>query len=149
MVAAKAAIDFEDSIMNPLLPVKPYWRITLSAVVLLLILPFAIYGEEMRLTPDEQVWLRAHPVVRASISQDYPPFEFYENNAFQGMAYDYLQLIAGRLGIRIEPVAGLSWKDALEQIKSRSGVDLIVLITRDRVRDDFVEFTRDYIPSRR
>jgi len=131
--------------MKSLLPVKPHWRIPLTAVVLLLILPFAAYGEEMRLTPEEQAWLRAHPVVRASISQDYPPFEFYENNAFQGMAYDYLQLIAGRLGIRIEPVAGLSWKDALEQIKSRSGVDLVVLITRDRARDSFVEFTRDYI----
>jgi len=102
-------------------------------------------AEPLQLTPDEQAWLRAHPVVRTSISQSYPPFEFYENSSFQGMAYDYLQLIAGRLGIRIEPVSGIEWKDALEQLKSRAGVDLVVLITRDSERESFVEFTRDYI----
>jgi len=133
--------------MKSLLPAASFRRVQLAVFTLFLILaaPFAANAGELQLTPDEQAWLRAHPVVRASISQSYPPFEFYENNSFQGMAYDYLQLIAGRLGIRIEPVTGIEWKDALEQIKSRSGVDLAVLITRDSERENFVEFTRDYI----
>jgi len=117
----------------------------LFAVMLLMTGSSPATAEPLQLSPDEQAWLRAHPVVRTRISPSYPPFEFLEKNAYQGMAYDYLQLISGRIGIRIEPVTGISWKDTLEQIKSRSGIDLIVLITRDKARDNFIEFTRDYI----
>jgi len=133
--------------MKTLLSVMLSRRSQLALLALLFLLTgrSSVGAEPLQLTPDEQAWLRAHPVIRASIGTDYPPFEFYENNAYQGMAYDYAQLIAGRLGIRIEPVTGIPLKDALDQLKARSGVDLVVLLTRDRARESFVEFTRDYI----
>lgn len=123
----------------------PKALLTMFALFFLLAGVSLATAEPLQLTPDEQAWVRTHPVVRTRISPSYPPFEFLENNVYQGMAYDYLQLVAGRIGIRIEPVRDISWKDALEQLKSRSGVDLIVLITRDKTRDSFIEFTRDYI----
>jgi PAS domain S-box-containing protein len=131
--------------MRSLLSLFLSQRVLLSPLLLFLLVTGSAYAEPLQLTPDEQTWLRAHPVVRARISSTYPPFEFYENNTFKGMAYDYVQLIAGRLGIRVEPVTGISWPEALDQLKSRSGVDLIVLITKDSSRDDFIEFTRSYI----
>jgi len=123
----------------------PSVRCFFFALVILLAGTFFASAESLQLTPEEQAWLRAHPVVRARISPTYPPFEFFDNGTFQGMAYDYVQLIAGRLGIRIVPVTDISWKEALEQLKSRNGVDLVVLITRDKERESFIEFTRDYI----
>jgi len=61
------------------------------------------------------------------------------------MAYDYIELIAKRLDIRIEPVPAMTWKESLAKIESKSGVDLIILITRDKSRDSFLEFTRNYL----
>ena len=124
-----------------------FLKVSLAAVALLFLLARSApaTAEPLQLTVDEQAWLRAHPVVRLGVDPNYPPFEFYENSAYQGMAYDYLYLLASRLGLRVEPVSGISWGDALEKLKSRSGVDLVALITRDRTRESFVEFTRDYI----
>lgn len=102
-------------------------------------------AEPLQFTPDEQAWLRAHPVVRVGTDPTYPPFEFSENNVYQGMAYDYLQLVARRLGIRVELVTGISWKESLEKLKTRSGIDMFMLITRDKSRESVMEFTGDFI----
>jgi len=129
------------------LPVLLIRKVRLALLALSLLLAFIspAAAEPLQLTPDEQAWLRAHPIVRAGIGRDYPPFEFYDNNGYHGMAYDYMQLVARRLGIRIEPVPVISWKETLEQIRNRSGVDLVLLITQDRDRESFIEFTRDYL----
>ena len=122
-----------------------YQRVLLTLLALFFLFACSAAAAPLQLSPDEQAWLGAHRVVRARISSSYPPFEFYANNSFQGIAYDYVQLIAERLGIRIEPVTGLSWQEALDQLASNSGVDLIVLITRDKSRESSIEFTRNYI----
>lgn len=127
-------------------------KVPVSALTVLLGLCFILAmpwssaaSSNIELTDSEQAWIKDHPVIRTRISPDYPPFESYIDNSFQGMTYDYLQLIAGRLGIRFEPIRNMTWKDSLESIKSRSGVDLIPLITRDKSRDEFIAFTNDYI----
>lgn len=120
-------------------------RLVLLFLSLLLSVVSPAAAEPLHLTPDEQAWLRNHPVVRAGIGIDYPPFEFYENNGYHGMAYDYMQLVSRRLGIRIEPVPVISWQETLEQLRNRSGVDLVILVTRDEERERFIEFTGDYI----
>jgi len=119
--------------------------LTLLALSLLLAIISPAAAETLQLTTAEQAWLHDHPVVRVNIDPTYPPFEFSENNVYQGMAYDYLQLVADRLGIRIELVAGIPWKEAVEKLKTRSGIDLIMLITRDAARESYIEFSRDYI----
>lgn len=123
----------------------PGLHLALVAFCLMLADFSVVKAEPLQLTPAEQTWLRAHPVIRTRISPSYPPFEFFENNAFQGMAYDYIKLVSTRLGIRIEPVTGITWQESLDRIKGKSGVDLIILITRDTSRDSFLEFTRNYI----
>ncbi|HZV81543.1 MAG TPA: transporter substrate-binding domain-containing protein [Geobacteraceae bacterium] len=117
------------------------------SIVLLVFLAtsFPVGASTLQLTPEEQAWLHAHPVVRLGFDSAYPPFEFYAQNNYQGMASDYILLLAERLGIRIEPVFGLSWKETLEKLKTRTGVDAVALITRDKSREGFIEFTQDYI----
>ncbi|GFE60577.1 PAS domain S-box protein [Geobacter sp. AOG2] len=97
------------------------------------------------LTPEENAWLAAHPVVRVRISRTYPPFEFFDQGHFQGMAYDHLMLIGKQLGIEFRPEPDMSWKDALESLKNKSGVDLALMITHDKNRESFIEFTKNYI----
>ncbi|HZV82964.1 MAG TPA: transporter substrate-binding domain-containing protein [Geobacteraceae bacterium] len=106
---------------------------------------FPVGAATLQLTPEEQAWLHAHPVVRLGFDSAYPPFEFSAQNSYQGMASDYILLLAERLGIGIQPVFGLSWKETLERLKTRTGVDAVALITRDKSRESFIEFTQDYI----
>lgn len=133
--------------MRLLLSILRYPGLYLALVAFCLLLAdfSVVEAEPLQLTPAEQTWIGAHPVIRTRISPSYPPFEFFENNAFHGMAYDYIDYIAKRLGIRIEPVTGITWQESLDKIKGKSGVDLIILITRDTSRDSFLEFTRNYI----
>jgi hypothetical protein len=61
------------------------------------------------------------------------------------MAYDYLVAVTRRLGIEFRPVPGLAWTEALEEIKDGRTLDLILLITRTSEREEFLEFTQDYM----
>ena len=64
------------------------------------------------LTAEEEAWLAQHPVINVRVSRSYPPFEFYDGGQFQGIAYDYLTLLGGRLGVEFKPTPELSWGDA-------------------------------------
>ena len=52
-----------------------------------------VLGARILLSPSEQAWLHKHPQVRVRISATYPPFEFFDQGRYQGMAVDYLHLI--------------------------------------------------------
>lgn len=97
------------------------------------------------LSEDEQSWLSQHPKIRVRISRSYPPFEFFEDGHYQGMAYDFLQRVGKDLGVEFVPVEGLSWAETLKQIKKQQRVDLVLLITQTKERESFLNFTRNYI----
>lgn len=99
----------------------------------------------LSLTSADQAWIEAHPVVHVRISRSYPPFEFFADGRFQGLAVDYLQLLGDRLGLTFQPVSDMPWPEALDRVRERNGVDLILLITRSGARESFLNFTRDYI----
>jgi len=100
---------------------------------------------DMSLTREERAWIASHPVVRVRVSRNYPPFEFYDRGRFQGLAYDHLTLVGKKLGIVFEPAPEMPWKSALEALRRKSGVDLVLMITPDKKREDYIEFTREYI----
>ncbi len=128
-----------------------------------LILPFAVvtiffvvaifaqdrspnFQNNFKLTEQDKLWLDAHPVVRVRISPEYPPFEFYHEGKYKGLAVDYLDLVSKRLGIRFEPVdSDLSWSEALEHLKIKDGVDLILMLTQTAERERDIKFTKNYI----
>lgn len=97
------------------------------------------------LTAAEKRWLADHRTVRVRISDAYPPFEFFADNRYQGMACDYLALIGSRLGIDFLPVPGLSWPEALARLQEKRGVDLALAITPSAERSKSIAFTRDYL----
>ncbi|WP_051361373.1 transporter substrate-binding domain-containing protein [Desulfuromonas sp. TF] len=100
---------------------------------------------ELSLTPAERNWLEQHPVIRVRIGSHNPPFEYYSDGRYHGMAYDYLVAVTQRLGIEFRPVPNLTWSEALEEIRSGRSIDLILLITRTSEREEFLEFTQDYM----
>ena len=97
------------------------------------------------LTPDEQAWLDAHPVVRLAVDIDWAPFEFVdERKTYQGMAADYIRLVEERLGIRLEVDTEKPWPMMVKAVKARD-LDAFSLVVRTPQRDEFVNFTQPYI----
>lgn len=102
----------------------------------------------LQLTQEEQDFLAAHPVLRLGIGVAYPPFQFVEhkkgNPHFYGLAADIVQRIEQRLGVRMEPVYGITFAEALELGKAGK-IDVFPCLSWTPERTTFLTFTDSYL----
>ncbi len=98
------------------------------------------------LTSEEREWLEAHPVLRVSNEDDWPPFDFSENGTAKGFSIDYMELIAGRLGVKFEYVNGYTWQELLDKIKNKE-IDLVQSILKTEKRTEYIHFTSPYVDN--
>ncbi|MEA2078533.1 MAG: PAS domain S-box protein, partial [Pseudomonadota bacterium] len=93
------------------------------------------------LSDTERQWLQAHPVIRLGVDPAWPPFDFIDRQGVhRGMAADFLQLLAQRLGISVEMIPDISWDQTLEQARDRS-LDLVSLSHGTPERLEFLTYT--------
>ena len=61
---------------------------------------FAVTTSEtdVLLTPEEQAWLKKHPVIRVHNEWSWPPFNYNEDGEPTGLSIDYMNLLASRIG---------------------------------------------------
>ncbi|MGD1984755.1 MAG: transporter substrate-binding domain-containing protein, partial [Chromatiaceae bacterium] len=96
-------------------------------------------------TEAEQTWLAANPSVRVALDPGWAPMEYRdEDGRYRGISADYLARLEELLGIRFEPVAGLSWQQAIDAIK-KGTADMFASVARTSQREAFAVFTRPYI----
>lgn len=131
-----------------------FFRHQLSTLLFITILAFPVSSTQAKasnpasdpsLTAEELNWIAEHPIINVRVSRDYPPFEFFEDGEFKGYAYDFLQAIGKQTGLTFQPTPEMSWNEALERIRQKNGVDLVLLITSSTERESFLNFTSDYI----
>lgn len=96
----------------------------------------------IELTPSELSWLKKHPVIRVN-NEVLPPFNFSEDGEERGFSIDYMNLIAGKIGVKVEYVRGPTWDEFLMQIREKK-IDVILNIVETKDRDEFIEFTYPY-----
>ncbi|MCW9032945.1 MAG: transporter substrate-binding domain-containing protein [Rhodospirillales bacterium] len=102
-------------------------------------------SSSVRLTPAEKSWLAEHSEVRLAVDINWAPFEFIdENNNYQGMAAEYIELVEKRLGITFKVDKERPWAEMVEAVKNRD-LDAFSLVVRTPQRDEFVNFTQPYI----
>ncbi|MFC1707399.1 transporter substrate-binding domain-containing protein, partial [Planctomycetota bacterium] len=95
------------------------------------------------LTPEEQAWLKAHPVLRVSSEPDYIPFDFRIAGSPAGYSVDYVRLVAARLGVRLEFVQD-TWGNLLKKAEKRE-LDLVHSIFKSpKERERYLAFTKPY-----
>ena len=70
------------------------------------------------LTPEEEDWVRTHPVVDTAAAADYRPFNFLDDSgSYTGIAVEMLKAAAERLGFEIKPEFG-TLSDGLDAVAS-------------------------------
>ena len=89
----------------------------------------------------ERQWVQEHPVIRLGVDPAWPPFDFIDRQGVhRGMAADFLQLLAQRLGIAVEMVPDIGWNQALEQAREHS-LDLVSLSNGTPERLEYMTYT--------
>jgi polar amino acid transport system substrate-binding protein len=97
----------------------------------------------IQLTDEEKKWLKAHPVIRVVSEPDYVPFDFHIDGEPAGYSIDYVQILADRLGVRLEFVKD-TWGNLLKRAKNKE-VDLVHSIFKaPKEREEYLNFTRPY-----
>lgn len=97
------------------------------------------------LTLQEKAWIREHPTIRIGIDPEFAPFEFIgPEGGYNGIASDYLNILKQRLGLEVEMMKNLTWKEAMEKAQNRE-IDLLPCVGITQERKKFFKFSKPYI----
>ncbi|MBI2383443.1 MAG: transporter substrate-binding domain-containing protein [Gammaproteobacteria bacterium] len=100
---------------------------------------------QLDLTAAEREWLAAHPAVRLGIEPEWAPIEFLdEQGRYSGMIADYVALLGGRIGLRMEPAHRATWPETLEAARARE-IDVFGDVGKTPERETFLIFTPSYM----
>jgi len=102
----------------------------------------------INLTEQEKDFLKNHPIITAHNEADYPPYNFIESGEPKGFSIDYLNLLAKRLGIKVNYISGHSWAEYMEMAKNNK-IDIMLNIMRTPYRESFLNFTQPYAGTRK
>ncbi|MEA2030092.1 MAG: PAS domain S-box protein [candidate division Zixibacteria bacterium] len=97
------------------------------------------------LNPDEQVWLKEHPVIRIAPDPYFPPIESIDKNGtYHGIAADYMELLSEMLGVRFEVIRCKNWDDVLKKAKNCE-VDVLPAAAQTPERKKYLKFSDSHI----
>ncbi|WP_345985705.1 ABC transporter substrate-binding protein [Sulfurimonas sp. HSL-1656] len=106
---------------------------------------FLYHPERLLLTPQEQAWLKKHPVINIGVDSEWPPVEFLSRKgAYGGISYGFIQRVAEKLGVRIELQRKRSWQEVDTALKQRE-LDVVTAMTATPERHAYANFTRPYL----
>jgi len=104
-----------------------------------------LYALNLELTKEEQAWLADHPVIRIAYDNNFPPFEWKNDEGIhQGISIDYIRLIEKQLNISFQQVNNKTWSEMLKNFKAGK-IDVLSAIAENDKRREFILFTRPHI----
>lgn len=102
-------------------------------------------GREVYLSEAEKAWIRDHPVIRLGIDPEFAPYEFVnDENKYDGIASDYIELMNKRLGLNMEVVPALTWNEAVDRAKKRT-IDVLPCVGMTKERKAYLTYSRPYL----
>jgi len=95
---------------------------------------------EILLTEDEQVWINKHPKIVASNHTGYAPFDFISAGESVGLSIDYLDLLASKVGLKVEYVNYGSLSGNI-QMGIEQKIDVINTLVKNEERQKHFTFS--------
>jgi len=69
-------------------------------------------------TPEEQAWLKQHPVLRVAAGNSFAPISFFDDQGiWRGLSAELLEQIAPRIGVKLELVRAHSLEKVVELLR--------------------------------
>lgn len=100
------------------------------------------------LTAKERAYLRKKGTIRVHNEKNWAPYNFNENGVAKGFVIDYMNLLAQKLGIKLQYVSGYTWEEFLRLAREKR-IDIIANIVDTPSRRKYLNFTRPYDISRK
>jgi ABC-type amino acid transport substrate-binding protein/CheY-like chemotaxis protein/two-component sensor histidine kinase len=102
-------------------------------------------GERVHLSPEENTYLRDHPILNVAFDVDWPPVEFSDGDiGMNGMAADYLNKMSELLGVEFESGRPRPWKEMMEAVENGE-LDFLSAISPTSQRRKWMDFTDSYL----
>jgi len=115
----------------------------LTKILLIVLLSFyTLYASTI--TPREQAWLDQTKTLRVRITKDLPPYQFIQNGQYVGISVDYIKFFASMYHLNIQYVTDGTWAEAVERLKTRNGIDVILRAPTSTTCSETMLFTRPY-----
>lgn len=98
------------------------------------------------LNEEEVLWLDSrNNTIIVYPEKDFPPFSYYSSaNSPLGLSIDYLEIVAEKVGAKIQYLPAKSLSQVLEDIKNGKG-DVLPSVVESKEKQDFLYFTDNYI----
>ncbi|TEW52234.1 transporter substrate-binding domain-containing diguanylate cyclase [Psychromonas algicola] len=93
------------------------------------------------LTHEEQAYLQKNPSIRVHAESAWYPFNFIDKGRASGYSNDLIRLVAKKVGLEIEFVAGYQWSEYLAKLKNKE-IDVITNIKITPSREEYAIYTR-------
>jgi PAS domain S-box-containing protein len=105
---------------------------------------YANRGNDLRLTPQEQAWLKTSPDIRIAVSTFINPVDIIDKQGqYSGMNADLLEVLSKRIGVTIKPEFFGSWSEVVEStLSGKVSGALSFSITPER--EKHVLYTKPY-----
>lgn len=98
------------------------------------------------LTPEQQAWIAAHPVIKVSADNAWAPFDYKSDEGqHTGLSHDLLKSIAQLTGLKFEYHMD-KWSSALEKVQQKK-FDLLPAAYKSKERESQLLFTEPYYES--
>lgn len=113
----------------------------INAIILLLILTTSLFSaSKLKLTQEERDFLRDNAPLRLHNELNWPPYNYYENNAPKGFSIDYMNLLAKKLNVPVKYITGPSWDEFMQMLQDDK-IDAIINISKNEQRAKTIAFT--------
>ncbi|MBF0280435.1 MAG: transporter substrate-binding domain-containing protein [SAR324 cluster bacterium] len=99
-------------------------------------------GPDLKLTKEEQTWLKANRLIKVHNEWNWPPFNFNRGGIPSGFSIDYMNLLAERIGIEVEYVTG-EWGELLD-LAFEKKIDVMLNIVNTPERRQHLLYTDAY-----
>ncbi len=98
------------------------------------------YRSAPNLTPEELTYIQNNPVIRVHVEKEWPPYNFIESNEVKGFSNDYIQLIAEKVGLKVEFVTGYTWNEFMPLL-AEGKIDVMTNMVITEERQKFALFS--------
>ena len=97
----------------------------------------------IKLTNEELAFLKTKSVIKVHNEMNWAPFNYNKNGKAEGFSIDYMNLIAKKIGIKVQYIHGYNWNEFMEMIKNGK-IDVMLNIAITPKREEFLSFTTSY-----
>ncbi|WP_126465131.1 transporter substrate-binding domain-containing protein, partial [Candidatus Terasakiella magnetica] len=100
-------------------------------------------NHDIALSDEEKTWITKNPVIKVHNETDWPPFNYAENGNPLGFSIDVMNLIAEKVGLKVEYKTGPSWSEFLDMMRA-GDLDVMLNIVKTADRQKYLLYTPPY-----